>query len=27
MTQEALLALRKQPAFAAGELTERIIAE
>src|SRR5207247_9121021 len=27
MTQEALLALRRQPAFAAGELTERIIAE
>lgn len=27
MTQEELLALRKQPAFAAGELTERIIAE
>src|SRR5260221_614166 len=27
MTQDELLALRKQPAFAAGELTERIIAE
>jgi len=27
MTQAELLALRKQPAFAAGELTERIIAE
>src|SRR5258707_13129098 len=27
MTQETLVAVRKQPAFAAGELTERIIAE